>query len=82
MNDDTEGEAPRAEARIIIRQSVPGTAAALPLLVVDRCPFAFFQPPGRMHAHVHTLCDPHPPPWRKTPPCCRQDYLVYPEAAA
>lgn len=71
----------RAPARLLIRQSVPGVAIALPLLIVDPCPFALYQGHGLPHAHIHTLCDPRPAPWYKVPPCCREPYLVYVAAA-
>lgn len=78
----TDPEPPRAEARIVVLASTSGVAVAWPLLVVDRCPFAVYQGHGHPHAHVHTLTAAAPPPWRKAPPCCRDEYLVYLEAAA
>lgn len=73
----------RAPARLLIRYSVPGVAVALPLLIVDPCPYPIADKFGNLHkhAHVHTLTDPRPAPWYKIAACCRRPYLVHVEAA-
>jgi hypothetical protein len=60
-------------ARLVIRETLPGTATAYPLLVIDKCPWT---PAFRLgHAHIHTLVEPGSRQW-KVAPCNRQPYVI------